>query len=147
MYVRLALKAALSRQEFYAVTENSMLMVSCRDALSTDSPKIEGIEGNRLLRAGKIRRNPTTIALTVFFPTSSRVQSCFGGLSCRRSGRFERRPSMIDDCAFFKYFFQIFSPHGADYSFQKYRTHTQTNTQTHTRTHTRTHTHRKVNWP
>ena len=33
-------------------------MVSCRDALSSDSPKIEGIEKNRLPRAGKIRRNP-----------------------------------------------------------------------------------------
>ena len=29
--------------------------------------KIEGIEGNRLLRAGKILRNPATITLLKFF--------------------------------------------------------------------------------
>ena len=44
-----------------------MLMVSCRDTLSADSPKIEGIEGNRPLRVGEIRRNPATIALAKFF--------------------------------------------------------------------------------
>ena len=44
-----------------------MLMVSCRDALSSDSPKIEGIEGNRPLRAGEIRRNAASIVLAKFF--------------------------------------------------------------------------------
>ena len=37
------------------------------DAQYADSPRIEGIEGNRPLRTGKIRRNPATIALTKFF--------------------------------------------------------------------------------
>ena len=73
-----------------------------RDALSSVSPKIEGIEGYLPLRVGEVRRNPATIALAKFFPTSSRVRSGFGGLSCRRSGRSESRPSMIADCAFFK---------------------------------------------
>ena len=48
-------------------------MVSCRDALSSDSPRIEGIEGNRPLWVGGIRRNPASIALVKFFPTSSRL--------------------------------------------------------------------------
>ena len=64
--------AALGRQEFYAtsniqVTYNFVLMVSCRDAHSSDSPKNEGIKGNRALRKEKIRRNRATIALAEFF--------------------------------------------------------------------------------
>ena len=66
---------------------------------------MEGIEGKRPLRVGKIRRNPATIALAKFLPTSSRVRTGFNGLSCSRSGRSEKRPSMIHDCAFFGYFF------------------------------------------
>ena len=65
---------------------------------------IEGIEGNQFFRVEEICRNLGTIALAKFFP-SSRVRSGFGGLSCRRSGGSERGPSMIDDCAFFGYFF------------------------------------------
>ena len=38
----------------------------CHDAISVDSPKIEGIEGNRHPRDGEIRRNPATIALAKF---------------------------------------------------------------------------------
>ncbi len=42
-------------------------MISCLDALSPDSPKIEEIEGNRVLRVEELRRNPATIALANFF--------------------------------------------------------------------------------
>ena len=80
--------------------------ICCRDALSSDSPKIEGIEGNRI---GQV------------FPTSSRVRSGFGGLSCRRSGWSERGPLMIGDYAFLKIFLKIISPDGADSPFQTYR--------------------------
>ena len=57
-------------------------------------PEIEGIEGNR-----------------------SRVRSGVGGLSCRRSDRSARQPSMIGDCAFFFIFFPIFCSDGADSPF------------------------------
>ena len=73
------------------------------DVISVDLPKIEGIGGNRPLRVGEIRRNPATIAMTKFLPTSSRVRSGFGGLPCPRSGRSDR-PSMIGDCAFLDIF-------------------------------------------
>jgi len=39
----------------------------CHDTIFADSSKIEGIEGNRLLREGEIRRDPATIALVKFF--------------------------------------------------------------------------------
>ena len=38
-----------------------------RDVISADSPKIEGIEGNRPPRVGETRRNPATIARVKFF--------------------------------------------------------------------------------
>ena len=49
------------------VTYNFVLVVSCRDTHSSDSPKNEGIKGNRALRVEKIRRNRATIALAEFF--------------------------------------------------------------------------------
>ena len=53
-------KVALRRVKWYA---NGF----CYAAKFEDSSKIEGIEGNRPLRVGKIRRNPATIALAKFF--------------------------------------------------------------------------------
>ena len=76
-------------------------MVSCRDVLSYDSPKIKGIKGNRPLKVGRIRWNPATIALAKFFLTSSRVRTGLSGLPCSRSGRSEKRPSVIHDFASF----------------------------------------------
>ena len=43
-----------------------MLVGFCR-VLSADSPRIEGIEENPSIQAGKIRWNPATIALAKFF--------------------------------------------------------------------------------
>ena len=43
-------------------------MVSCRVTLSADSPKIDGVGGNRPHRVVGIRRNPATITLVKFFP-------------------------------------------------------------------------------
>ena len=117
--------AALGRQEFYAtsniqVTYNFVLMVSCRDAHSSDSPKNEGIKGNRALRVEKIRRNRATIALAKFLSTLSRVRSGFNGLPCSKSGRSERGLSSQ-----FWVFFKCLAPYGADSFFQRYRRHTQ----------------------
>ena len=64
--------------------------------------------------------------------TSSRARTGLSGLPCSRSGRFEKGPSMIHDSAFFQIFSHIFSPRGADSSFQMRLIHTHT------------HTHRKV---
>ena len=46
-----------------------------RDVISADSPKIEGIEGNRPPRVGETRRNPATIALAKFFPAMTEAIS------------------------------------------------------------------------
>lgn len=77
--------------------------------LFADSPKIEGIEGNRPLREGDIR-----------------VSSGFIGLPGSQSGWSEMGPSLIRDSVFFAYIFHIFSPYGADSRFQMYRTQTDT---------------------
>ena len=47
----------------------------------------------------------------------------FNGLPCSRSGRSEKRPSMIHEGAFFWKFFHIFSPDGAASPFQTVRAH------------------------
>ncbi len=88
-----------------------MLMVSCRDTLSADSPKIEGIEGNRPLRVGEIRRNPATIALAKFFYLRHRVldRVSAGYRADDRVGpKGDRRRSVI--AHFLKLFFHIFAP-------------------------------------
>ena len=84
-----------------------VLVVTCNCGFAGT---IERIEGNRPLRVGKIRRNRATIALTKFFPTSSRVPAGFNGLPCSGSGRSEKRPSMIHGGAFFGYFFIFLAP-------------------------------------
>ena len=72
--------------------------------------KIERIEGNRTFRVGKVRRNPARTALAKFFPTSSRVRTGLSELPCSRSGRSEKRPSMIGERASFGYFFIFLAP-------------------------------------
>ena len=83
----------------------------CRDALFLDCwLKIEGIEGNGPQRVGEIRRNPATIALAKFFSTSSWVRMDLSGLPCSRSVRSEKRPSMMGECDFLRYFFIFLVP-------------------------------------
>ena len=60
--------------------------------------KIEGIEGNRSLGAGKLAEIRRRSHWPSFLPTSPRVRSGFSGLSCSRLG------------SIFWIFFQIFSP-------------------------------------
>ena len=108
--------------KFYAISQ------VLTDALSAYLTKIEGIEGNPPLRAAEISRNLVTIALAVFFPTSSRVRSGFSGLPWWRSCLSERKPSKIHDSAFLN-IFHIYSPDNQDSSFQMYRTHRHTDSE------------------
>ncbi len=109
-------KTTLGRMEFYAGG-------FCRDALSTDSSKIEGIEGNREISSGEIRLNPATIASAVFYLrhhgliTFQRVAVLAIGLV--RKGAVNDSRLCITGI-----FSHIFSPHGTDFPFQIYRTHT-----------------------
>ena len=100
--------AALGRQKFYAKLHNILWWQYWSWRVTADSTKIQGIQGNRPLRAVEIRRNLATIPLAKFLSTPSRVRTDLSGLSCFRSGRSEKRPSMIHDSAFFGYFFSNF---------------------------------------
>ena len=71
-----------------------MLIAYGRDALSVDSPKMEAIEGNRLLQAGQIRRNPAPMAGLIGFQR----------VAVLGIGSFGRGPSMIDNSACIGYF-------------------------------------------
>lgn len=82
-----------------------MLMVYVMTPYKWICHKIEGIEGNR-----PQSQNLATIALAKFLPTSSQVRSSFARLSCSRSGRSERLPSMTDDWTFSKYCFAFSAP-------------------------------------
>ena len=75
-------------------------MVSCHDASCADSPEIEGIEGNRPLKIGEIRRNLVkffayVIAGSIWF---RRVVLLVIG-SIQKGGR-----PMISNSAYFGYF-------------------------------------------
>ena len=78
------------------------------DVISADSKKMEVIDGNRRLRVEEIRRNPATIALAKYKSTQSRARTGLSGLPCYRSGRSEKRPSMIHEGPFVT--FEIFWP-------------------------------------
>ena len=88
-----------------------MLIIPC-DALSSDSPKIEGIEGNPPLWVREIRRNLARITLAKFF-----AYDIAGSIGFVRKAAVDSRRLRI-----FGYFFQIFIPHGADFPFQTYQT-------------------------
>ena len=90
-----------------------------RDVIAADSPKIEGIEGNRPLRAKEIRRNPATIALVKFFVYVIAGSNGFERVGPKSGLPLFTIPHFLDN------FFQIFGPHSADSPFQTYRTHTQ----------------------
>ena len=102
-------KAPLGRQQWYAT-------VFCYDAISADSPKIEGIEGNRPRRGGEIRRNPAPIALAKFFAAGCHARDQVGPKGGRRWFAISN---------FLNIYFHIFRPHGSDNLFQLYRTDTQ----------------------
>ena len=96
------------------------------DVISADSPKIEG---NGPLRIGGIRRNPATIALAKFFTYVIAVSIGFQRVAVPPIGSV--RKAAVDGrrlCIFWIFFFQMFSPDGADSPFQTYRTHTHTHT-------------------
>ena len=116
-------KSPRSAKKFYAKLHKILCRWYWSWRVTADSTKIEGIKGNRPLRVGKIRRNRATILLAKLLSTSSRVRTGFNGLSCSRSGQSEKRPSLIHDSASFGWFFQIFSPHGANSPFQTVRAH------------------------
>ena len=91
--------------------------------------KSKRIEGNRPLRVPEICRNPATIAFAKFFRLHHRGFDR-ASTGCRISDRVGpeggRRWSAITH--FLNIFFPIFSPDGADSSFQTCRTHTRTYT-------------------
>ena len=90
--------------------------------------KIEEIEGNRSRRAGEIRRNPATSHWLFFayvIAGSIEIQRVpVLAIELVRKAAVDGRRLRI-----FFTFLQISSPHGADSSFQTYRTEGHTETQ------------------
>ena len=86
-----------------------MLIVSCRDALSSDSPKTERIEGNRRNRGNSPKRGDTGIG-QVFFVYVNTGSIGFRRVAVLAIGLV--RKEAVDDrrLDFFGYFFYIFSP-------------------------------------
>ena len=75
--------AALGRQKmFYAKLHNILCRWYWSWRVTADSPKIEGINGNRPLRAEEIHRNRATIALAKFLSALPRVRTGLSGLPC-----------------------------------------------------------------
>ena len=99
-------------------------MVSCRDALSSDSPKIEGIEGNRPLKRGKFSEIRRRSHWPSVLPMSSRVRLGFGRLPCSRSGLSEVAVGGRRLRNFCIFFFKLIAPTA--------QIQTQTDTQTQT---------------
>ena len=83
-----------------------MLIIPC-DALSSDSPKIEGIEGNPPLWVREIRRNLARITLAKFF-----AYDIAGSIGFVRKAAVDSRRLRI-----FGYFFSNFHPSRCGFPF------------------------------